>query len=253
MAHLPTIPETLARTDSGQADLTPHEKIKEAEKQDNWDGGSITKRYHRLRVEHVREFLEGLRENEKEKLRVDAERVKWCRARLERSEENRLLFEEVHDSFKQWRSEAESKRGVQFIYTADKRAEHCKDPDSLPKGDTNRPSRAMRDTDPAHDFKAGFLFFQKYKTGWKKATHHGHGFDKQEKFPDQKITIKTALSGKDNPFSETKDENGERHLKYIHLPANHMRWVEVSCLTCESGIRLTFAVQGSHSKILRGG
>lgn len=230
MIHLETISEASVRSGPGELKSTPYEKIKEAEEQDKWDGSSITKKYHRLRAEYVPEFLEGLRQNEKEKLRVDAERVKWCRARLEKSEENRLLFEEVHDSFMQWRSEAESKRKVQFIYAADKRAEHCKDPDSLPKGDTSRPRRDVGDTDPAHDFKAGFLFFQKYKTGWKKATHHGYGFDTHERFPNQKITIKKALSGEDNPFAETKDENGERHLKYIHLPANHMGWVEVSCL-----------------------
>lgn len=225
MAHLPTIPETSARTDFG------YEKIKEAEEQDNWDGGSITKRYHRLRAEHVREFYEGLRENEKEKLRVDAERVKWCRAKLEESEENRSLFEEVQEAFKQWRVDAARKPEVQFKYSADERAQHCKQPDSLPKGDINRKSRNVEDTDPGHDFKAGFLFFQKYRTGWKKATYHGHGFDRHDEFPNQKITVYKALFEKEhNLFSETKDENGERYMKHIHLPANHMRWVEVSCL-----------------------
>lgn len=249
MAHLGTIAE--ASTPSGT--LTSHQQIRDAEKQDEWDGGSITKRYHRLRVEDVPQFLQRLKENEVEKLRVDARRVIWCRAKLAGSNENKLLFKEVHESFEKWRLEAALRPEVQFKYAADERAEHCKEPDFLPKDEIDVHSKVMKDIDPGDDFKAGFLFFQKYKTGWKKATYHGHGFDKHEKFPNQKISVNEALyDKKHNPFSETKDDDGMRHLKYIHLPANHMRWVEVSFLIQKLRFRLTFATQGSHSKVSRG-
>lgn len=249
MAHLGTIAE--ASTRSGM--LTSHQQIRDAEKQDEWDGGSITKRYHRLRVEEVPQFLERLKENELEKLRVDARRVIWCRAKLAGSNENKLLFKEVHESLDKWRLEAALRPEVQFKYAADERAEHCKEPHFLPKDEIDVHGKVMKDIDPKDDFKAGFLFFQKYKTGWKKATYHGHGFDEHEKFPNQKISVSEALHGKKhNPFSETKDDDGRRHLKYIHLPANNMRWIEVSCLIHELGFRLTFAVQGSHSKVSRG-
>lgn len=227
MAHLRTIAE--ASTRSGT--FTSHQQIRDAEKQDEWDGGSITKRYHRLRVEEVPEFLARLKKNEIEKLKVDARRVIWCRAKLAESDENKLLFKEVHGSFEEWRLEAALRPEVQFKYAATERAEHCKEPNFLPKDEIHVHGKAVKDIDPGHDFKAGFLFFQKYKTGWKKATYHGHGFDKHERFPNQKISVNEALYSKEhNPFSETKDDDDRRHLKYIHLPANHMRWIEVSSL-----------------------
>lgn len=249
MAHLGTIAE--ASTRSGT--LTSHQQIRDAETQDEWDGGSITKRYYRLRVEEVPQFLQRLKENEVEKLRVDARRVIWCRAKLAGSNENKFLFKEVQESFEKWRLEAALRPEVQFKYAADERAEHCKEPDFLPKDEIDIHGKVMKDIDPGDDFKAGFLFFQKHAAGWKKATYHGHGFDKHEKFPNQKISVNEALyDKKHNPFSETKDDDGRRHLKYVHLPANHMIWVEVSFLIQKRRFRLTFAIQGSHSKVLRG-
>ncbi|KAH8787787.1 hypothetical protein F5883DRAFT_400901, partial [Diaporthe sp. PMI_573] len=48
-----------------------------------------------------------------------------------------------------------------------------------------------------------------------------------EKFPNQKLTVHKALyDTQHNPIYETKDEDDNRYLKYIHLPANHMGWVE---------------------------
>lgn len=251
MAHLGTIAEASTRTGT----LTSHQQIRVAEQQDEWDGGSITKQYHRLRVEEVPEFLEQLKENETEKLKVDARRVIWCRAKLAASNENKLLFKEVLESFEEWRLEASLRPEVRFKYAASERAEHCKEPHFLTKKEIDEHSKAVKDIPAEDDFKAGFLFFQKYKTGWKKATYHKHGFDKHgfdkhEAFPNQKMSVSEALYGeKHNPFSKTKDDDGMRHLKYIHLPANHMIWVEVSFLIQKSRFRLTFAVQGSHSKV----
>lgn len=166
-----------------------------------------------------------------EKLKVDARRVKRCRARLAEFEKTRLLFDEVRESFNQWRLEANRRPGVQFKYTATERDGHFKDLVFNEEDDIDVHGEASEDAGPEHDFKAGFLFFQEYGIGWKSFTHHGHGFDKHEKFPNQKITVHRALFGKEyNPFSATMDEHGKRYLKYIHLPANHMGWVEVSFL-----------------------
>lgn len=236
MAHLQTIAEVPARDGSGRLPLTSHEKIRQAEEDDEWDGGSITKSYHRLRAEELQGFVHSLKENEVEKLKMDARRIKRCRANLKlpESKKTRLLFDEVRESFNEWRSEANRRPDVQFKYTANERDGHFKDLGFLEQDDADVHGEATEDAGPEHDFKAGFLFFQKYGIGWKKFTHHGHGFDKHEKFPNQKITVHKALYGKEhNPFSETKDEDGRRYLKYIHLPANHMGWVEVSFLIHE--------------------
>lgn len=233
MAHLQTIAEALARDNSGRLPLTSHTQIRQAEEQDEWDGGSITKRYHRLRAEELQGFVHNLKDNEVEKfkLRMDARRVRRSRTKLAESEKTRVLFDEVHESFHQWRSEADGRPDVQFKYTSDERDGHFKDLSFLEEDDINVHGEATDDADPEHDFKAGFLFFQECGIGWEKTAHYGHGFDKHEKFPNQKITVHKALFGKEhNPFSETKDMDGRRHLKYIHLPANHMGWVEVSFL-----------------------
>jgi hypothetical protein len=250
MAHLQAVTEASARSDPRSPASTQHELIKEAEKNDEWDRGSITKSYHRLRVEELTDFVDGLKENQREKLKIDARRVKRCRAKLAESGANRLLLSEVQESFKQWRLEAARRPEAQFKFSADERDGHFKELDFLGEDDIFLDD----DTDPEHDFKAGFLFFQKHGIGWKKATYQGNGFDNHEKFPNQKLTVHKALyDTQHNPIYETKDEDDNRYLKYIHLPANHMGWVEVSIPTNQWRVSLTLHIQASHSKVLRGG
>lgn len=231
MAHPKTIAEALACDGSGRLPLTSHEQVRQAEEHDECDSGSITKRYHRLRAEELSGFVHSLKDNEEDKfkLKMDARRVKRCRTKLAESKKTRVLFDEVHESFHQWRSEADGRPDVQFRWSANERNSHFKDLDFLDEDDIDADGGATEDAGPEHDFIAGFLFFQKDIIGWKKATYHGLGFNKHEEFPNQKMTVHEALFGKEhNPFSETEDEGGGRHLKYIHLPANHMGWVDVS-------------------------
>ncbi|KAG8159647.1 hypothetical protein KVR01_010284 [Diaporthe batatas] len=197
--------------------------IKEAEKKDKWDCDSITKKYYRLRAQELPDFKAKLEENHWKKLKMDARRIKNCRARLAESKNKRLLLGEVQESFMQWRQEREGKDEARLKFSVDERSRHCKELNISDANDILHEN----DDNPEHEINAGFLFFQKHETRWKKATYHGNGFDKHEKFPDQKLTVHQALyDTQPNPISETKAEDGSRLLKYIHLPANHMGWVE---------------------------
>lgn len=243
MAHIREAAEAPARRDPNAPTLANHLKsIKEAEKKDKWDCGSITKRYHRLRVQEMPDFLKELEENQREKLETDARRVGNRRARLEESENKRLLLVEVKESFEQWRKEREDKREARFKFSVEERIGHCKELNFPNADDISHED----DGNPEHDFKAGFLFFQKHGTRWKKATYHGNGFDNHEEFPNQKLTVHQALyDTQSNPIFETKAEDGSRQLKYIHLPANHMGWVEVSVLTKQ----LFISLNSNYSKL----
>lgn len=206
-------------------------KIREAEEKDIWDGKSITKSYHRVRFEGLPEYVNNLKENDKEKLIIDARRIQRSRGYLRRSLKSKKLFSDLKDAFKEWRLDAEE-RGVKFKHSSSERAQYFKALDFVGVS-INIDGIEEADRDAAHDFKTGVLFFKKCGVGWKEATYHGNGFDKHEKFPNQKMTVHKALFDKDhNPFDETKDEQGRRYLKYIHLPANHMEWVEVRSLSC---------------------
>lgn len=201
-------------------------KIREAEEKDMWDGKSITKSYHRVRFEGLPEYVKSLQEYDKEKLISDARRIQRSRECLSKTAKSKELFSDLAEAFKEWRSDAEE-RGVKFKHSSSDRAQYFK---ALGFAGVSINNEAIEeaDRDAAHDFKTGVIFFEKCGGGWRKTSHHGNGFDKYEKFPNQKMTVHKALFDKDhNPFVETKDEQGRRHLKYIHLPANHMEWVEV--------------------------
>lgn len=231
MAH-PTL------TANKRPERTSNTQIKKGEKDDKWDEKSITGSYHRIRVDMLPEYVKSLKDNDKEKLKVDARRIERSRIRLGKSESTSSLLRNVQDSFTEWRLDAERNPEVKFLYSGVERIQHLKRLDFVE--DTVNINGATEDEeDPTRDLKAGVLFFEQHGIGWKKTTYHGHGFDKYEQFPNQKITVHQALFGKDhNPFSETKDQQGRRHLKYIHLPANHMGWVEVRL---PSGFLLLFA------------
>lgn len=201
-------------------------KIKDAEKNDLWNKNSITEAFLRLRLEERPGYVKGLEENGRAKLRTDARRVQRSRVCLEKSVKGNQPFSGLTEAFQDWRLDAES-RGVRFSHASSERAQYFESLDLAGIGDQiEEVPEANRDA--AHDFKTGVLFFEKCGVGWKKATYHGTGFDKHETFPNQKMTVHDALRGEGhNIFGETKDEQGRRHLKWIHLPANHMEWVEV--------------------------
>lgn len=201
-------------------------QIRDAEEMDLWDKQSITKSFRRLRLEERPGYVRGLEENDKAKLRADARRVQRSRECLKKSGKEGKLFPEVTEAFKDWRLDAE-KRGANFNHTLSERAQYFESLDLDGISDKIEEVSGF-DRDAAHDFKTGVLFFEKCGVGWKKATYHGTGFDKHETFPNQKMTVHDALCGEGhNIFGETKDDQGRRHLKWIHLPANHMEWVEV--------------------------
>lgn len=206
--------------------LTSDAKIKEAEEKDVWDSKSITKSYHRLRFEELEGYVKNLNDYDKEKLKTDARRIQRSRVCLENLDAKEL-FLGCDTAFKDWRSDAEIKRDVKFKYPLSARARGTKSLDFVEDSiDFNEVSEADRDA--AHDFNTGVLFFEKCGVGWRKATYHGNGFDEHEKFPNQKMTVHKALFDQNhNPFGVTKDKQERQYLKYIHLPSNHMEWVEV--------------------------
>lgn len=221
------------QTPGGRIKSTSDEQIRKIEREDKWDNHSVTKSYYRSRAEEMPEYIQKLSIHDKEKLQADAERVRTTRDRLLRTKITRDLLFDLGNSFDEWRSDAEGRK-VMFRYRSDERGHHVKNFELCP-GDIElcEPigSHGAHEgiKDPALDYKAGVLFFERYGIGWKKATYHGYGFDKNEKFPNQKLTVYDALFDEDqNPFGNTIDEEGRQHLKYIHLPANHMGWVEVN-------------------------
>lgn len=209
-------------------------QIRKAEQEDEWDQESITKSYHRLRVEELPKYFDSFPDDKqrsvKNKLKVDAIRVQKSRDRLATSERNKNLFDGLQKSFVDWRLQAEQRVGVSFKHSIVDRHRYVKTIKTIGAEDTTLPDDADGESEnPEHDFKAGFLFFEQYGIGWKKTNVEEHIFDRSAEFPDQKATVHDALFSEEyNPFAETNDKQGRRHLKYVHLPANHMGWVEVS-------------------------
>lgn len=70
-------------------------QIRKAEQEDEWDQESITKSYHRLRVEELPKYFDSFPDDKqrsvKNKLKVDAIRVQKSRDRLATSERNKNL------------------------------------------------------------------------------------------------------------------------------------------------------------------
>lgn len=242
------------------------------EMEDEWDKNSVTKSYHRMRVDVAKQHVDELQKSNSEDSRVklekledDERRVMECRARISKNPSTKRLQDELNSSFREWWNEFKGPRrdqGIQELWN--RRKEHVKpnicsesSNDTMGVGNDDDDSAHDDPDDPAHDMKAYFMFFEKDGQDWKGTTVHNQGFPEYEKFPNQRISIHTALHGKaHNPFKPTQDEKSQPHLRYIHIPANHMgvsedvlacvistpannhhgavQWVEV-CLTSNSG------------------
>lgn len=175
--------------------------------------------------------------------------------RFEPDEKRRRLLETVANSFSAWATErAESLRHGTVQKSeerADKEREKNMSDYEIAKRDTGRqaflerhgvegqmhgggtreeyyaakPSNTTGTIDPLDGFKAGVMQFKRSPKGWSGVDYRGEWENLYSGgFPNQQVKIGDMLYHEDhNPFEYERDR-----LKYIHLPANHMDWVEVS-------------------------
>lgn len=201
------------------------------ETEDDYDSNSVTKSYHRMTAEKAREHVEDLQKSDSEdarrsleKLIEDERRITECRARIAKNPSTKKLQEELKISFEQWWQDAKSDKATKIKHSWKDRKVLVKSR-ICPELDSDT-TEIRYDDDPAHDMKAYFMFFEKDGQEWRGKTVHNQGFPEYEEFPNQRISIHTALhSDAHNPFKPTdddNDENGQPRLRYIHIPANHM-------------------------------
>ncbi|ROW09329.1 hypothetical protein VPNG_05850 [Cytospora leucostoma] len=183
----------------------------------------------RIKQDH----FEGLTAVDKNSLKAEERSIKVTRARLERVEAKRHYLTDVEETFKQWRVEAwereEPKKKLQTSFeqrgSSSEIPGNCLKPQLCPEYDAHQSSHG--DDDPGHDLRAGFMFFERQDQGCKGVTYHKTPYPDDEDFPNQRLTVHDALYHKEhNAFAPTRDGKGNRHLRHIHLPANHMGWVE---------------------------
>lgn len=122
--------------------------IKEAEIDDIWDKGSVTRSYHRMRVEKLPGYIEGLKERDKEKLKKDATRIRRSHDRLSKSEDGKRLLIDIRKAFTTWRDDAED-RGVKFKHCSRTRAQHWETIDFV-KDDVDLDESSEMDEDPSY-------------------------------------------------------------------------------------------------------
>lgn len=214
---------SISTSTNGQTlDHTRRDPIGDAE--DEWDTHSTTKSYYRMRADEAWKYVEDLRRNNSkkqlEKLKDDEDRIMKNRARLSRNTSTKKLQVDLKIAFQEWCAEVNDRgKGKKMGHSCAEREklvkpDICSGPSQVPMGED--------DDDPAHDMKAYFIYFEKAGKTWKGKTHRADGFPKYEKFPDQRISIHDALNkSTHNPFKPTYDDNGNPHLRYIHIPANH--------------------------------
>lgn len=217
---------------NGQARLHTN-VIRRAEEKDKWDKKGVTTGYHRMTALKAREYVEKLRGDDSreskvqlEKLEDDERHIMKCRARLSKDPTTKELQEKLRCSFQEWRNGVKDRN---IRRPSNQRKDLLKPSIISGSGNdtgntTSNNTTGTNDQDsPAHDMKAYFMFFEKDGPEWKGRTVHDQGFPEYESFPNQRIPVHQALySETHNPLKPTHDEKGRPHLRYIHIPANHM-------------------------------
>lgn len=186
-----------------QSQTTVWFRMKNAEKQ-----GYI----QRLESEGKRPHINHLENTEK--------RIIDIRRRFEQDEQKSEL-KTLRTSFQQCRDHASKQKAILI----DVKIPREQSVFHLINEDEHVPSEHV----PEKEFKIGFIHFEQTGFGWKGTTNKEKPFTKPTKFPDQKIPISKVFDPEEaNLFRPSLDSQGRRHLRYVHRPANHMEWVEVS-------------------------
>jgi hypothetical protein len=76
------------------------------------------------------------------------------------------------------------------------------------------------------DLKANIVFYKRSKAN----THYVEHTEPRipDKFPHQKVSVKSLLYEKNEETNPLMMDCGKDILRYVHLPANNMRWLEES-------------------------
>jgi hypothetical protein len=153
-----------------------------------------------LKVSERQRFYDGLPEKSRRRIRREEQRIDQVRSRLEFQPRTNAgaILKEFKESMNEWRS-------VNGRVSFDARRKLIP-PYGLDDGvDT--------------EIKAPIIFFKDSRP------YDIPGVENT--FPNQKIAIKDLLADKEdkNPLMQPGDDN---MIRYFHLPANNMVWVEVS-------------------------
>jgi hypothetical protein len=217
-------------------------------------------KYLSMRFAQRPAFYESLEPSEKELIRKEVQRIKYFRENFETQllspSRSNALSASLAASRSTWRKAA-LLRCKEELKTWDAKIANCKDTDFSLKRQYNiisqvqlweskEYSKLQNDIAPEsyiHDldlqtssmednpdesnygYNGWMIVFEKGKGGVT-VDHplcHGH-------FPNQKISIQQLLYNKSQtPLKRTESNE---HLRYFHLPANNMKWVEVRTLGC---------------------
>jgi hypothetical protein len=153
-----------------------------------------------LKVSERQRFYNGLPEKSRRRIRREEQRIDQVRSRLEFRPETKTgaILKEFKESMNEWRS-------VNGRVSSDARQK------LIPPHDL--------DDGVNTEIKAPIIFFK-----------NSRPYDipgVENTFPNQKIAIKELLADDEdtNPLMQPCDDN---MIRYFHLPANNMIWVEVS-------------------------
>lgn len=209
--------------------------------------------YMSMRYENRDQFLESLNPGLQLRIKHEMARIDKLRTRISRQQHQHQVLAPLKENLKQWKNEAktnqaqnilevEKRRSRLFAVSvpADEEGENRwsrmykrlanemrilkaisqwpLDQPSIPPRVAGEPADAETNT---YGFKAPIMYFNKGAGGHT----HNHKHPKVTGvFPNQKIEVKYLLADtEDNPLKEPCLPN---RIRYFHLPANNMAWVE---------------------------
>lgn len=167
-----------------------------------------------LRVEDRSEYFETLEPKQQDRLRTEIRRFARMRRFFEEQDTDktaRILVTDLETSLKEWRSLQHFPNKPVVM-----------EPDIAPAAEVVEQDvkdlHLLPENDP--DLKANLIFYK----GSRSYSHPQF----HDTFPHQKISLKSLLFEKDKKTNPLMMDCEKDMIRYIHLPANNMSWVEES-------------------------
>jgi hypothetical protein len=176
------------------------------------------------RVSHIRECFEKDRRKAHLLSKVNLSLAAWRKEVLQR--------EQSPDS-KELKRRAKDERerpGIRILKASRETTAQTTTPPARasPTAHASTESSRPDNEDSFGGFRVGVMHFEEEKDG---SGFHGTSYHNGDmysaEFPNQKVSIHDVLYNEEhNPFTCEKDR-----IKYLHFPANHMGWIEVTMLS----------------------
>jgi hypothetical protein len=178
-------------------------------------------------------YYENLSEESQLQIKIELRRIDYIRRVIESSDTDKHLASRIQTSIREWREFAQKEVEKVAKWRAEtkpeRKAYHHHNPNASRQMKDIRPE----DYDPNKDFNAYYIEYYKSEGKTNKTCRANGQFLYKGKFPNQKISMHNLLYDSEvNPLSRdqlTKDDPdaapGDR-IRYFHLPANNMKWVE---------------------------